>query len=81
MFLHIDDVHVKGHHKLESIPFLLYEVFISRFRGANTLLRTSITNFHSVFISVRLIILQVKDKMAHIEGADVICHMIDHFLT
>ncbi|GMN41053.1 hypothetical protein TIFTF001_010262 [Ficus carica] len=26
-------------------------------------------------------VIQVKDKIAHIEGADVICHMIDHFLT
>ena len=32
-------------------------------------------------ISSKPEILQVKDQSLHIEGADVIRHMIDHFLT
>lgn len=33
------------------------------------------------YIFFKLAILQVKDQISHIEGADVIQHMIDHFLT
>lgn len=42
----------------------------------------TVTNF-DIIIKVQipsLCILQVKDQSMHIEGADVIQHMIDHFL-